>query len=167
MSKHWSSIIICIEIYFLIEIKRISFAFTAADPIVPIQNSDRTPWCGSSLAPPWSYSTCSPGLGLGGRSESWIVLTLKAINFNLCTIMIYYKTWSLVSNSSLRSIQFWNFVFQKVIFHQRLSSIEGPLPLKVVFNHMLSSIKGHLSSLVVIHQRSSSIKGRLTINGCL
>ena len=52
----------------------------------------------------------------------------------------------------------------KVVFHQRLSSIEGCLLWKVVFSQRLSSIKGCLPSKVFFHQRYSSAKGYLPIN---
>ena len=57
---------------------------------------------------------------------------------------------------------------KKVVFHQRLSSIKGCLPLKVIFHQRLSSItcrlpskgvfhQNLLPSKVVFHHRSSSI----------
>ena len=39
----------------------------------------------------------------------------------------------------------------KVIFHQKLSSTEGRLPLKVVFHRWLSSTEGCLPLKVVFH----------------
>ena len=49
----------------------------------------------------------------------------------------------------------------KIVFHRRLSSINGHLPSKVIFRHRSSSIKGLLLSKVVLRQRSSSVKGCL------
>ena len=46
----------------------------------------------------------------------------------------------------------------KVVFHQRLASN------KLVFHQKFSSLKGHLSSKVIFHQRLPSIKGRLFSN---
>ena len=48
-----------------------------------------------------------------------------------------------------------------VVFHQRLSSTEGRLPLKVVFHRWVSSTEGRLPPKFVFHQRSSSNKGYL------
>ena len=70
--------------------------------------------------------------------------------------------------------------YLRVVFHRRLSSIEGRPPLKVffprrsfsievhlpskgVFHQKLSSIEGDLASKVVFHWRSSFIKGHLAL----
>ena len=61
----------------------------------------------------------------------------------------------------------WKFMFRQksssmeVVFHQRLCSINYPLPSKVIFHQRLSSIKDHLQAKVVFHQRSYLIKGYL------
>ena len=57
----------------------------------------------------------------------------------------------------------------KVIFHWRISSIEGHLPLKVIFHSRSSSIEGCFPSKFVcplkfmFHWRSSSIEGCLSL----
>ena len=55
----------------------------------------------------------------------------------------------------------------KVLFHQRLSSIKGFLPSKLIFHQKSSSIKVCLPSTVVFHLGSSSVKGCLTIKSHL
>ena len=50
---------------------------------------------------------------------------------------------------------------QKVVFHQRLSSIEGCLPPKVIFHRRSSSTEGPLPAKVLFHRKSSSNEGRL------
>ena len=55
----------------------------------------------------------------------------------------------------------WTRQHARIVFHQKLSSMKGCLPLKVVFHRRLSSTKSHLPLKVVFHWRLSSIEGRL------
>ena len=94
------------------------------------------------------------------------------------------KIWSLVSNSSLESLQFRKSVYYlqgnhtlKCVFHCRLSNIKSLfpsknshkksswfkvcLPLKVFFHQILATIEIRLPSKLVFYPRSPFIKGRL------
>ena len=90
------------------------------------------------------------------------------------------KTWSLMSNLSLGSLQFRRFVFSlygvsyfegclqlKIVFHQRFFQLKGVfhwklslivvhLSLTVVFHQISFFIKSCLPSKVILHRRSSS-----------
>ena len=106
----------------------------------------------------------------------------------VCLVNNHDKTWSLVSNSSFSGLKLIISVLQRlsyiegrlplrIFFHLWTSSIVGHIPSKAVFNQRLSSqvlfllwsssIKGHLLSKGVFHQRISSIKGCLPLKDVL
>ena len=108
-----------------------------------------------------------------GDSFSWKMLKFLKQN----------KTWSLVSNSILGSLQFrssvslskgnltseiiYHCLSSKVVFNQRLSSMKSHLPSMVIFHQRCLTIKSRFPWKGISQQRASPIKGHLYIKCCL
>ena len=88
--------------------------------------------------------------------------SVAGINFSGKSAASKISYWVLLGPKQFLGLHITKSLGLYFVFHQRLSSIRGPLPSKVVFHQRLSSIKGCLSSKVVLHQRLSLIKGHLS-----
>ena len=115
------------------------------------------------------------------RNAFWSLIRLWAvINLSMSQSFLDYdyqtliyiedRTWSLLSNSTLRSLHLRSSVFSVQrsscigwlplkVFHQRMSSAKCLLPSNVFFHQMFSSIKSLLPSNDFFLQRLSSIRG--------